>query len=114
MITNGPQLDAPLDGALPYPAKLIDEFAWETDLPDAADFRGNTNARRIGKEPVGVVGAIVPWNFPFEVTSTSWARPWPPATPWCSSRRPTRRGTPPSSAASSPSRPTSRPACSTS
>ena len=20
------------------------------------------------KEPVGVVGAIVPWNFPFEVT----------------------------------------------
>ena len=23
---------------------------------------------RVWKEPVGVVGAIVPWNFPFEVT----------------------------------------------
>ncbi len=29
---------------------------------------GNRNSRRITKEAVGVVGAIVPWNFPFEVT----------------------------------------------
>ncbi len=29
---------------------------------------GNPNARKVWKEPVGVVGAIVPWNFPFEVT----------------------------------------------
>jgi len=73
MLTYGPQLDAPLD-ALTYPAQLIDEFAWETDLPDATDFRGNHNSRRIVKEPVGVVGAIVPWNFPFEVSITKVAQ----------------------------------------
>ena len=56
------------------PAQLIDEYAWETDLPDAVDFRGNTNTRRIVKEPVGVVGAIVPWNYPFEVTVTKLAQ----------------------------------------
>ena len=74
MLTLGPQLDAPLDGAITYPAELIDDFAWETDLPDAPDFRGNINARRIVKEPVGVVGAIVPWNYPFEVSITKVAQ----------------------------------------
>jgi aldehyde dehydrogenase (NAD+) len=68
MLTDGPQLTVPLADALRYPAKLIDEFEWETRLPDATDFRGGTNARLIVKEPVGVVGAITPWNFPFEVT----------------------------------------------
>jgi aldehyde dehydrogenase (NAD+) len=68
MLTYGPQLDTPLEGALRYPAKLIDEFEWETELPDALDLRGALGTRRIWKEPVGVVGAIVPWNFPFEVT----------------------------------------------
>jgi aldehyde dehydrogenase (NAD+) len=73
MLTYGPQLDAPLD-ALTYPARLIDEFVWEEDLADATDFRGNLNSRRIVKEPVGVVGAIVPWNFPFEVSITKLAQ----------------------------------------
>jgi aldehyde dehydrogenase (NAD+) len=70
MTTHGPQLDAPLDGALKYPAKLIDEFPWEQVLTDAPDLQGNPSARRIWKEPVGVVGAIIPWNFPFEITIT--------------------------------------------
>jgi aldehyde dehydrogenase (NAD+) len=69
MTTNGPQLDAPLSDAFAYPAQLIDEFAWETVLPDAISLQGNLDSRRIWREPVGVVGAIVPWNFPFEVTS---------------------------------------------
>ena len=68
MTTQGPQLDGPLDGALRYPAKLIDEFAWETQLPDGPGQQGEPNTRQVWKEPVGVVGAIVPWNFPFEVT----------------------------------------------
>jgi aldehyde dehydrogenase (NAD+) len=68
MSTQGPQLDGPLEGALRYPAKLIDEFGWERELPDAPFMGGALNARRIWKEPVGVVGAIVPWNFPLEVT----------------------------------------------
>ncbi len=68
MTTQGPQLDGPLEGALRFPIKLIDEFQWETALPDAPYMGGTLNARRIWKEPVGVVGAIVPWNFPLEVT----------------------------------------------
>jgi aldehyde dehydrogenase (NAD+) len=91
---NGPQLAWPLADALRYPTELIDDFAWETRLPDVTDQRGGRAARMIRKEPVGVVGAITPWNYPFEVRSASWARPSPPATPWCSSPLRTRRGTP--------------------
>src|SRR5256884_3526070 len=69
MVTHGPQLDAPLAGALTYPAKLIDEYPWETDLGDTVvDLTGQLTSRRVWREPVGVVGAIVPWNYPFEVT----------------------------------------------
>jgi len=69
MTTAGPQLDAPLSGALTYPAKLIDEYPWVTDLGDAmSDLTRQLTRRQIWREAVGVVGAIVPWNFPFEVT----------------------------------------------
>src|SRR5271169_736694 len=69
-ITFGPQLDAPLADGLKYPARLIDEYAWETDLGDQViSLTGTLTTRRVWREPVGVVGAIVPWNFPFEVTS---------------------------------------------
>src|SRR5207244_11612629 len=54
MTTHGPQLDLPLDGALRYPAKLIDEFAWETELPDGPGQSGEPNTRRVWREPVGV------------------------------------------------------------
>src|SRR6202167_2246302 len=66
--THAKQLDIPLDGALRYPVKLIDEFPWRTNLSEIVDRRGTTNTRQIWKEPIGVVGAIVPWNFPVEVT----------------------------------------------
>jgi aldehyde dehydrogenase (NAD+) len=68
MLTNGPQLDVPLDHGLKYPIELIDTYEWETRLPDAVNMQGNTDSRMVVREPVGVVGAIVPWNFPFEVT----------------------------------------------
>jgi aldehyde dehydrogenase (NAD+) len=68
-ITYGPQLDAPLAEGLLYPAKLIDEYPWETDLGDTViSLTGTLTTRKVWREPVGVVGAIVPWNFPFEVT----------------------------------------------
>ncbi len=67
MLTAGPQLDVPLLDALRYPARLIEEFEWEHRLPDATDFRGGRNSRLVVKEPIGVVGAITPWNYPFEV-----------------------------------------------
>jgi acyl-CoA reductase-like NAD-dependent aldehyde dehydrogenase len=69
MLTHGPQLDAPLADALTHPAKLLDEYPWETDLGDAfVSLTGKMTGRRLLREPVGVVGAIVPWNFPFEVS----------------------------------------------
>ncbi len=37
-------------------------------------------------EPVGVVGAIVPWNFPLLMAIWKIVRPWPAAAPWSSSR----------------------------
>jgi len=66
IITYGPQLDAPLAEALVWPTKMIDEFPWERDLPLGEAF-GMKSRRRVYKEPVGVVGAIIPWNFPVEV-----------------------------------------------
>ena len=68
MITAGPQLEAPLEDGLKWPAKFIEEYPWVTDLPDGAGLGGDgTHVRQVWKEPVGVVGAITPWNFPFEV-----------------------------------------------
>jgi aldehyde dehydrogenase (NAD+) len=69
MVTHGPQLDLPLADALTYPAELIDDYPWDTELGDAlVQLTGQTNTRKVWREPVGVVGAIVPWNYPFEVT----------------------------------------------
>ena len=69
MVTHGPQLDAPLAGGLTHPAKLIDEYPWETDLGEEVSALTNQlTAKRVWREPVGVVGAIVPWNYPFEVS----------------------------------------------
>ncbi|KHO19355.1 aldehyde dehydrogenase family protein [Mycolicibacterium setense] len=67
-VTHGPQLDAPLADGLRYPARLIETFEWETDLGDSVvSVTGVNTTRKVWREPVGVVGAIVPWNFPFEV-----------------------------------------------
>jgi aldehyde dehydrogenase (NAD+) len=112
LITYGPQLDTPLQEAFRWPAKNIEQFDWERELPDSDTF-GVRSRRMVVKEPQGVVGAIVPWNFPFEVTGTSSGRFWPPATRWCSSPRRTRRGTPRAWAGWSRRRPTSRRAWST-
>jgi aldehyde dehydrogenase (NAD+) len=67
LLTYGPQLDAPLSDGLVWPAKAIDEFEWQRDLPEGTAF-GSRSWRRVVREPVGVVGAIVPWNYPFEVS----------------------------------------------
>ncbi|MDH6242811.1 aldehyde dehydrogenase (NAD+) [Mycobacterium sp. OTB74] len=60
------QLDWPLADALRYPAGLIDSYEWERRL-DGGGLFGDRNARTVVKEPVGVVGAITPSNFPIEV-----------------------------------------------
>jgi aldehyde dehydrogenase (NAD+) len=69
MVTHGPQLDLPLADALNFPASLIDSYPWDSELGDAmVQLTGHVNTRKVWREPVGVVAAIVPWNYPFEVT----------------------------------------------
>ncbi len=60
------QLDWPLEDGLLYPAQLIEDVLWEHGLPDT-NTMGGINHRFIYKEAIGVVAAIIPWNFPFEV-----------------------------------------------
>jgi aldehyde dehydrogenase (NAD+) len=67
LMTYAAQVDWPLADALKYPAKMIDEFPWERSLPDS-DMMGMSSRRAVYKEPIGVVGAIIPWNYPVEVT----------------------------------------------
>lgn len=66
MTTQLAQLDWPLVDGLRYPARLIDEFEWERTLDGGGVF-GDRNVRTVVKEPVGVVAAITPSNFPIEV-----------------------------------------------
>lgn len=70
-LTYGPQLDAPLKHALSWPREMIDKFPWTRSL-GAADALGwgMDTERVVWKEPKGVIGAIVPWNFPVELTLT--------------------------------------------
>ena len=42
------------------------------------------------REPIGVVGQIIPWNFPLLMAAWKLGPPWPPGTVSCSSR-PSRR-----------------------
>ena len=69
ILTYGPQLDAPLREALTWPTEMIDKFEWHRDL-DARDAlgMGRLSNRRVVKEPKGVIGVVVPWNFPVEIT----------------------------------------------
>lgn len=62
------QLEWPLADAIRYPAELISSFQWERMLAQDAKM-GVPYNRVVVKEPMGVVGAITPWNFPFEIIS---------------------------------------------
>lgn len=64
-LTHGAQLDVPVSG-LGYYADLIEGYEWEHDLGAAQPF-GIPSRRTIRREPVGVVGAITPWNFPHQI-----------------------------------------------
>lgn len=66
MLTYGPQLDSPLAEALLWPAQQV--RAYVEDRPIAnGNFFGVRSKRWVAKVPVGVVGAITPWNYPFEI-----------------------------------------------
>ena len=94
-MTFAAQLDWPTTDALLWPMRYIDEFEWERNLPEA-DMMGMKSRRQVWKEPMGVIGSIVPWNFPLEVTlnklgpilatgNTTVLKP-APDTPWNATR----------------------------
>jgi len=56
------QCDQTIDW-LPFFADLADGYAYEQPMPDM-EFMGMRSRRLVRREPVGVVGAITPWNFP--------------------------------------------------
>ncbi len=95
MVTTMAQLDAPLADGLLWPAEQIDHFAWERPLPDNDAF-GQPSWMKVVKEPVGVVGAILPWNYPFEIiiaklgqalaTGNTMVIKPAPDTPWSATR----------------------------
>ena len=62
------QMEWPLADAIRYPADLISTFPWQRMLDQDAKM-GVPYNRVVVKEPMGVVGAITPWNFPFEIIS---------------------------------------------
>ncbi|MET0701460.1 MAG: aldehyde dehydrogenase family protein, partial [Mycobacterium sp.] len=68
MTTTMAQVDWPMADALTYPAGLIDAFAWEREL-GAGTAGSPDDRRRVVKEAIGVVAAIAPWNYPFEIVS---------------------------------------------
>jgi aldehyde dehydrogenase (NAD+) len=71
--TYGAQLDLPLADAIRWPAEMIDRFPWERAL-ESSDSFGVRSRRMVWKEAMGVVADIVPWNYPFEVTSNKLAQ----------------------------------------
>ena len=73
MTTYLAQLDVPLSDAFKWPAEHMDDFQWERKLDDSNNF-GVASRRMVWKEAIGVVANIVPWNYPFEVTSNKLAQ----------------------------------------
>ncbi|NNH73327.1 aldehyde dehydrogenase [Nocardia uniformis] len=91
MLTSGPHLEGPVDD-LGWFADLAENYTWETDL-GVAEPMGIKSSRRVRREPIGVVGAITPWNFPHQINfaklgpalaagTTVVLKP-APDTPWC-------------------------------
>ena len=91
LLTYAVQCDAYID-AMPYWAELTTSYEYERDLSDIR-FMGQRQGRIMRREPVGVVGAITPWNFPLYLNlcklgpalaagNTVVLKP-APDTPWC-------------------------------
>lgn len=61
-LTYSVQLQQPLDEPA-YWAKMAREFAYEEEWSPTTS-RGAVSRRRVHYEPIGVVAAITPWNYP--------------------------------------------------
>src|SRR6201987_6111383 len=91
MLTAIAQLEVPVND-LAFAANTAESYAYNQDLGEASPM-GIPTRRTIAREPVGVVGAITPWNFPHQINlakigpalaagNTVVLKP-APDTPWC-------------------------------
>ncbi len=62
---HGPQGDGPI-GILDWCIDLLGHYPWERELP-VTNTMGVPSRRMVWKEAAGVVAAISPWNFPFQI-----------------------------------------------
>ena len=67
MWTHMFQLDWPIEYGLGTPIAMMDTFEWEIDR-GTIDTDAGSVRRAVVKHPTGVVGCILPWNFPVEIT----------------------------------------------
>ncbi len=65
LLTHGPQFDGPV-GDISFVADLLESYEWRRDL-GVREPMGIKSRRWTLKEAAGVVGAITPWNFPWQI-----------------------------------------------
>ena len=90
MLTLGPGLDTPIE-IVGWYADLLEKYEFTEDL-GVAEVRGGLHNRWVEKEPVGVVSAVVPYNYPVQITLAKLVPALaagctvvvkaPPQTPW--------------------------------
>lgn len=90
-MTAGPGLDDPVKWLGDY-ADYLEKFEWTIDA-GVAEVMGNRAQRFIRREPIGVFGAITPWNVPNDINlkKLGWAMAAgctvvlkaAPSTSWC-------------------------------
>ncbi|MGC7101509.1 aldehyde dehydrogenase family protein [Amycolatopsis lurida] len=65
-LTHGAQLDEPID-LVRYYAELLESYSLTEEL-GVVEYQGRRHRRWIEKEAAGVVAAIVPYNFPIQLS----------------------------------------------
>jgi acyl-CoA reductase-like NAD-dependent aldehyde dehydrogenase len=90
MLTQGPGLDTPVEMITWY-ADLLEKYEFTEDL-GLAEAMGRRSIRWVEKEPIGVVGGIVPYNYPIQISLAKLVPALaagctvvlkaPPQTPW--------------------------------